>query len=208
MRYYIGTELSAADDWESIYPPIEAPRNYRDPQKIAEYIERRKYELATGEAAMNPLTGRVTRVVVIKNKPDETQDTVFDEANLSVGAKFLDWFLKDTGMDVDPAKLKDQLVIGCNVRRDLRLMAIEYIFVNGSLPFSLWWALDLEADFRYNQIPGFIDPLSAIFGTSSTDMAAAGRRFGLVEDSEDTEPDLDAEARAILACQLAKRMGL
>ena len=207
MRYYIGEELTAADNWEDVFPPIEAPRNYKDPQKIAEYIERRKYELATGEASMNPLTGNVTRVVAIKNKADDI-DVVFDEAGAGIGAKFLDWFLKDTGMDTDPTLLKEQLVVGCNVRRDLRLMAIEYIFVNGSLPFSLWWALDLEADFRYNQIPGFIDPLSAIFGTSSTDMAAAGRRFGLVEDPEAKEENLDAEARAVLAYQLAKRMGL
>jgi len=217
VRFYVGCELNAVPNWEEILPPISAPSNYKDPVKIAAYIAERRDKLAGGEAAEGPLTGMVTRAVVItpgqkgdKVGPDLDEEltengqpkVIHDTTGRLVSSAVLNGILAECGADTHPEALKNVVVIGCNIRRNLQLMALDYIAIEGTLPFALHWAVDFDPEFKYNRVPGFIDPISILFGSSSVDPVAAGKRFGLPVDPA------DAQSLALLAFHLSKRLGM
>lgn len=217
MRFYIGCELNAVPNWEEILPPISAPSNYKDPKKIAAYIADRRDKLEQGEAAEGSLTGVVERAVVImpgkkgdKVGPDMDEEltengqpkVVFDVTGGPIGTTVLNGILAEAGADTNREALKNIVIFGCNIHRNVRLMAIDYINCGEVLPFNLHWAVDFDPEFKYNCIPGFVDPVSVLFGSSSTDAVAAGKRFGLPVDPN------DAQSMALLAFHLARRLGM
>jgi hypothetical protein len=207
----------AVPNWEEILPPISAPSNYKDPKKIAAYIAERRDKLEQGEAAEGSLTGTVMRAVVITpgKKGDKVAldadeeltengqpKVIHDTTGRLVSSEVLNGILAECGADTHPEALKNIVIIGCNIHRNLRLMALDYIAVEEALPFSLHWAVDFDPNFKYNRVPGFVDPVSILFGSSSTDPVAAGKRFGIPVDPS------DAQSMALLAFHLAKRLGM
>jgi len=196
VRYYCGFEFAPLDDWQSYVGEVRAPSNYKDQAKIADYISRRIDELSR-DAETHPLAGSLSRAVVVKDG-----DTVFDERSF-VGVKFLEFISKDSGLDKNPATTKDNLlIVGYKMHTAARLAALEYIAVNGALPFALHWALELDPEFRYNRIPGYMDPVSVLSGSSTHGVAAVAKKFGLPVNQE------EAESLAVVASQLASRLGL
>jgi len=173
---------------------VKIPSNYKDPAKIAAYANKRSEELHRS-ADKHSLAGSISRAVVIKDSKK-----VFDEAGLFVGNKFLDFIFKDSKLSADSTVKDHLLVVGCSMHTAIRMAALDYIAINGSLPFSLHWALELDPEFRYNRIPGFMDPVSVLAGSSTYGPTAVARRFKLPVDEN------DAESLAVLASQLAARL--
>lgn len=196
MRYYCGFEFTAVAGWASYVGEVKAPSNYKDAAKIAMYINKRREELEE-TASKHPLAGHIHRAVVIKDGK-----TVFDEAEQLTGAKFLEFIFKDSKLNVDSTKRDTLLVVGCNMHVAMRMAALDYITVNDQLPFALHWALELDPEFRYNRVPGFMDPVSVLAGSSTHGPEAVARKFGLPVNVD------DAESLAVLASQLAARLGL
>ena len=183
------------ENWKDYVGEIKPPVNYKDPAKIAAYITKRTEELQE-TANKHPLSGSIHRAVIVKDGK-----SVFDETGQCVGTKFLEFIFKDSGLQTDATKKDSLLVSGCYIRVALRLAALDYITINGSLPFALHWALEMDPDFRYNRMPGFMDPVSTLAGTSVYGPAAVAKRFKLPVNAE------DAESLAILTSQLAARIG-
>jgi hypothetical protein len=203
--------------------PINAPRNYKDPTKIEEYIANKQAELANGAAAKEPLTGSISRVVgLVKGKrldqsilgeldserlkEDGLPQQVFSLYGADAGSRMLDQIMQLAGMVVNP-KAKDSLcLIGHKIHLASRLAAIDWISRGGpsgdaALPFSLQWALGFDPEFKYGHIPGFIDPIQLVFGSSTVDINAAASRL-----SVDYTDDADQSAR--MSFELSKKIGL
>lgn len=194
MRYYCGFEFAALDDWQSYVGEVKAPKNYVDPVKKATYINKRLVELAE-TAAQHPLAGSIHRAVVVKDGK-----TDFDEKGQFVGTKFLEYIYKDSGWSKSSTAKDSLVIVGCNMHLAARIAAIDYMKVNGSLPFALHWTLEQDSDFRYGRVPGFMDPVSVIAGSSTHGPAAVAKVFGLPVDEN------DAESLAVLAAQLGARL--
>ena len=113
MRYYCGFEFAALDGWESYVGEVKAPSNYKDPVKIATYINKRMEELEE-TAGRHPLAGSVSRAVIVKDGK-----TVFDENGQFVGTKFLEFILKDSNVQVKPEE-KAKILHG-NAEKVLKL---------------------------------------------------------------------------------------
>jgi hypothetical protein len=206
MIYYIGCEFAPVPNWRDILPPILAPSNYKDQGKIAAYIATKEAELEQGKAATQALTGSISRVLVIGSDEKQSPETLHD-FNVSgtpgpPGSKALEFILEHSGALVKPSRLQEVVISGVDIRRAVRLMALDYISANGSLPLALHWALGMDPKFRYNRIPGFIDPVSILFGSSAEDTEAAGRRFGLPVIAG------NAESLALFAFHMTKRLSL
>ena len=195
MRYFCGFEFVALPGWEAYVGEVKHPSNYKDPEKIALYINSRMEELSA-TANTHPLAGGIRRAVIIKDGAN-----VFDEVGQFVGTKFLEFIFKDSGLQIDSTKRASLLVAGCYIRTALRMSALEYISINGTLPFALHWALEIDPDFRYNRMPGFMDPVSVFAGSSTHGPAAVANRFKLPVNID------NAESLAVLTSQLSARLG-
>ena len=194
MRYYCGFEFAPLDDWQSYVGEVRAPSNYKDGAKIAAYINKRLAELEE-TAARHALAGTISRAVVVRDGK-----TAFDEKDQFVGTKFLEYIHKDSDWEVDTSRKDNIVIVGCYMHSAARMAAIDYMKVNGSLPFGLQWALEMDPDFRYNRVPGFMDPISVIAGSSTHGATAVAKAFGLPVNEN------DAESLAVLAAQLGNRL--
>lgn len=194
---YVGFEFAPVEGWEEILPTPKAPANWKDPVKIEAHIARKLDELRDGKAGTEPLSGSVSRihVLAVKTESKHREAAGLDVEGHHVGAEFYDWFCKSV-----PARRPT--LVGLKIRRAMRLIALDVISTKGSVA-EMAWALEFYSQYQYNTVPGYIDPLSILFGSSDTDLDGACRRLGLpVEDPS------DATAMALLAARLGKRLGL
>jgi len=224
MRFYIGCEIEAVPNWRDILPPVTAPANYKNPEKIAAYIADMTDKLEFGDAAKGSLSGMISRAVLITPgaagdpaAPDTPElltengqpKIVLDTSGPGAGPEALEYMMSAAEVHT-VTDLENLAIFGIDIRRNARLMALQYIHTGHSLPYHLHWAVDFEADFGYNRVPGFVDPLHVLFGRASDwrgkesarDPIAAGLRLGLPVDPE------DAESMAVFAFQLLARLGL
>jgi len=205
MLYYIGCTFAPINNWED-YVDIRAPRNYKDPAKIAAYVAERKQELAGGKAAISPMTGAIADVAIIKKLTPDTQtdktwkDEVAQCKGPLSGAKALEFIQNDSGLITSPSALSKLVIVGCEMLEMVAIMAVEYIEANHMLPYNLQWLVNFHPSFKYNETPGFVDPARLLFG-HDVDMRLAGARFGL-------PPPTTATDKAVLAVQLGRRLGL
>ncbi len=197
MNLYLGFEFAPVEGWEHIMPSPQAPSNYKDPVKIQAYVEKAIDKLRDGKAAIDPLCGTIKRAVVlrvVKKEIEKVLDTAdngeepgtqlcchFGKGMLSV--------LRDVGV-----------LAGYKIHRAMRLAVIEAIAAGWPVSREELWMLDADPDFRYNRMPGYVDPVSLIFGSSDVDLIAVARRMGL------QPPKDDAESMATFAVALMDRI--
>jgi len=208
MRYYVGAVLRSVPDWEE-YIDVKAPKNYKDPAKIAQYIAERKAELQA-ETVTHPLAGTITSACVLTLKRDGTPDeeNSFSQGGVGCGRMAVDYILNKSGVITDPSKVTRIIVSGCRLEATLRIMAIEYMIANGSLPYSLHWMFGHTAAAVQPDVPIYFDPARVICGYRGPHVPEIpydkiAKRFGLPVPNED-----DAEEMAIFALALSTRLGL
>lgn len=207
MRLYIGTALKAVDNWQTIHPPIIAPGNYKKPESIAKYVEEETAKLHAGGAAEKTLTGEIDHAVVLQVGSASTEkekhyvrEGVSDSGEIandgdpqviyqgSGGMELLTFIMERTGLLLDAKKRDSLVLVGCKLKKSMRLAALDWMTRRSDtmLPFSMAWAVEMHTggEFTYNGVPGYIDPLSVLFGSSRTDVGAAARRLGQPEPDE------------------------
>jgi hypothetical protein len=202
---YLGFEFAPLQNWQDILPAPKAPINYKDPVKIQAYIDARLVELEQGKAATELLSGRVSRAVVLGRTTESGDLTkLLDIMDMHAGHRTLQFIT-----EFDGCTGSEQLgLFGYRIHRATRLMALDAMFDAKDVSLAYcWaayrWALDLDYDFRYGQMPGYIDPVSVLFGSSDADLPAVCRRTGLPLVTEQS----DAEEMATFAFGLAHKMG-
>lgn len=198
--YYVGFRFVPVENWEGILPTPKAPSNWKDPAKIEAYVQQKLIELRDGKAATEPLSGGVAGIVVLA---DKKKKPVFEiHNNPHAGSEFYSWFCGRAQMPTC-APFKPTL-IGIKIHRAARLIALDVIGLTGMAPGMLQWAIDLDPEYRYNRSPGFIDPLSVLFGSSDTDLLGACRRLGIAELVDRN----NATSMALTSRRLGKLLGL
>ncbi len=193
MRFaFVGFSSAALPGWEQFAPEPKPPSNWKDPSKIADYI-REAREKQSFEAAVKPLTGSLTEVVVLNEKSDTP-----------VQCSWPDMPILDFLSQCDR--------IACIDYGVFRSLAIaEYVDKKGALDENAQWAVvSARSGFPYlipstkwSSAPMLFDPLHAITGSSSeesTDPGSVLRRYKLVLPYG---PDALSRARACRAvCKL------
>lgn len=204
MRYYIGAVLRSTDDWRE-YIEITAPKNYKDPKKIAEYIVTRASELESGTVT-HPLAGCVSSVCILTTDKDGLdEEKAFQQDGTGCGRMALEHILNHSGLITDPAVERRLHINGCHLSAALRLMAIDYMIANGQLPFGLHWSLEVDKEALG---PHLVDPARMICGYRGSHvpeipLEKVAKRFGLPPPRED-----DATDMAVFSYQLCSRLGL
>lgn len=72
--FFFGWELGRRDNWKELTPAPRAPKNFKDPEKIRIAIEEKTAALEE-EAIDGPLTGILSRVVVLNETGEQLLDT-------------------------------------------------------------------------------------------------------------------------------------
>lgn len=166
---YLGFEFDALPNWDSLVT-IKAPGNYKKPEAVAKYIEERKAAMAAGEATTELLTGFVSEIAVREGEEG-------DIALIREPADILKFF--KVACD---ATQRGVCVVGYRIHRAMKMLALMNA-LNNSEPTQV--AMFKWIDDAYNRFPGFIDPVSLMFGTTSIDIYNVAARFGLPVDVSD-----------------------
>lgn len=199
MNLYLGFEFAPIEGWETVMPAPTAPSNYKDEAKKAAYVAKEIEKLRNGKAAIDPLCGAVRKAVVLGAKgKDKKVDVLYETDPRDPAASLLAFLAQHVG---DRMQKGNVSYFGHKIHRAARLVAIE-MMAKGTLTFADHWLVELNDTFRYNRFPGFIDPVSVIFGSSDTDTDAACRRLGLTY-----EPGARALVSAQFAYDLAMKLG-
>lgn len=162
---YVGYTLKARPDWESYVGEIKAPGNYKDPVKIAAYIDDAKKRKAA-EASERVLTGQLDELMVIARG---------DRITVDGAVAFFDTVMADytTIVCVKPFHL-------------LRILVAEYV-VETKKPAPKWavrsetFGHPLLLTKKETDIT-IIDPVRALVGSTSeeqTDPDTFMKRFDL-----------------------------
>lgn len=165
---YLGFLFEPISHWEAIMP-IKAPSNYKKREAIDSYIASRREALANGEAAESLLVGTVKEITV-----DGDED-----GNIAThkGDEVYDVF-KTIVAEVEAGRT----VAGYRIHRAMKLLAtmasIRGRKSGDTIPLTVF---KLIYDF-YNRVPGFVDPVSLLFGASDVDLSAAALRIGVSVD--------------------------
>jgi hypothetical protein len=67
IYFDIETEALPGEELKHDLPPFEAPKTYKDPKKIAAYVEQKRVDYVE-KAALSPLTGRVLAIGIASAK--------------------------------------------------------------------------------------------------------------------------------------------
>ena len=198
-RVFLSFRFEPIDTWPALVQ-IEPPSNYKDPEKIAAYYEKRRAELAAGKAATMPLCGSVAQMALLGEKP--TPDIAIFPGTMAALVALKDF-----------ASANESVVFyGYQVRLAFRLLAIEAMrhaaleqagradAVKGLQPVASWLLACLSRsndDTRIEVDPMArrsycLDPVSKLFGSTVTIENAMVRLFDVELDGS-----LEAEAHAI-----------
>lgn len=228
MRFYLGFEFEAIPHWERVHPPVTAPSNYKDQAKIEAYISNKLAELQNGAAAREPLTAMLSRAVVVVRGRKSTEEApsyyrsgdpesgeihndddpqvIFDSAGAHVGGRLLEFILNKRGVIQRAEEQKNPWgnvgLFGCGIHQAMRIAALDWLAdgAAGHIPLTMWWLFGKSRDFAYNELPGYIDPISLLFGTSSVPATSVAERFNLPRPDEKS-----AEEMALFTYALADR---
>lgn len=158
MSFFIGYLTKARPDFEQYLGEPRAPKNYKDPRTIAEFVERARNEQRS-EAGRSPLTAEVAHVTVYNLEGDLVIDYKSDES-VRAGVGFLDWMLNRSGLDFDYRLTADptrgKYLFGLDVKTFLRIVGLECLkeSPNPPIPPRAWY---------HN--PYAQDPVDVILGT-------------------------------------------
>jgi len=190
----VGYTTELIPNWEDFIEPVTAPRNYKDPAKIAEYIAQRKIAVAE-EALSNPMTARLGALCLLTAGVDGKPERVY--------------VAKDATL-LDTLSLYGTIV-AIKLSALLRLAVLEHLD-HGPMTPQHQWAL------RHDDLPAnslaLVDPLRILVGAAQENeikLAALAVRYSINLDAP-AEPGHEMDERAVklatLAFQFAERMGI
>lgn len=194
MTLYIGFDTMPVSDWRRVLREPKAPRNYKDEDKIAEYV-RAESERQKERAGRIVCAGRLRSVVVYKNDEEVLATDIRPGCELMQQiARYFDgqddWY--GHSLEYSP------VFIGFDVGLALRLAADEMAADYGASDFNLTKLLELALDPYQTVVPEE--------QRSDIDLAALCRHAGYVL----AEPDTLTKARLLAqaARGIAKRFAL
>lgn len=189
MRKFIavGYTKGLVNGWESLIPPVKAPSNWKDPEKIKQYENEARGNLMA-EALKYPLTATVETVAFI-----DAEGNIFKTDKLE--------------LDV----MSDFQTISCiGVFEMLNLLFLQAAH-DRELKATHHWAKFSTLTRRpymvhQDNLRVVIDPVETLLGSAAKELNDAGKlleRLGLSGNKLDTAVD-----RAIVAYILSRRLGL
>ena len=183
-------------------PAPKAPSNYKDPAKIQAYIAKEIEKLRDGKAATEMLCGSVKRAVVLGTKDASGEihkllDAV-DTLEESVADQLGSFIANEHGERIKNGQLT---LFGHQIHRAMHLCVVDLVADGGRLAFASHWMLGNDPAFGYNRMPGYVDPVSLIFGSSDVDLMGVAMRMRM------PAPQENAEWKAEFARTLAGTLG-
>lgn len=164
--YCVGATYDLQPNWQLFVQKPKAPSNYKDPAKIAAYVDEAWIRLGNA-AAREPLTGKFAQVFVTKRSKSGEWEPGGKE-----GAPVL-------------AQLENpEVIFGLDLRAFLRLAVVDYVTRKGALDHAYRWAClgdagqPLLEDARAVRL---IDPVRALTGLRHDEVSLEGfvNRFRL-----------------------------
>jgi len=187
---YVGYTTRPRDGWERFAPPVKAPSNYKDPEKIASY-EAAMRDKQFREAATGVMQCELDDMVVL-----DSEGTVLDGRQDHGVNKVLDYLSDHTHVAVIGATLWRYAVLTAQFTAGKRLK-----------PNHQWLAISLRNGFPFladaEQWVIMFDPVHAILCTTTFDdkLPSVAEAYGF-QGGTDT-----AEERARFARHLCDRLG-
>lgn len=156
---FLGAELTVRPGWESFVVAPSAPKNYKDPAKIDEYVKKSWADLETNAAA-HPLTGCVTRVAICSD-------------NQQIEMSAVDGYQKLTELILLAGDRTRLCIVGFSVRPLVRLLAIQ-----AALQGAPAWGLQPVSDPR-RAVSSFdlLDPMERLALGANDEQIIALLRF-------------------------------
>jgi hypothetical protein len=168
-KLYVGFTSSARADAEEFLPEVKAPSNYKDPAKIAAYIQDAR-ERSYIEASARPLTSSLASYHLLSADGTSDPAPVAPTGNIHVLA-FVGHY---------------DVLIGWRIYEFIRLARIDYIDRFGALDADTRWSILAEVSGVPFLEPSarirFFDPVRAVVGSlaeDSTDPTLFVKRFKL-----------------------------
>jgi len=161
----LGFECQQLPSWKEFMPEPKAPSNYKDPDKIRDYVEAAWKKLEV-EASNRPLTGFVRKAVVLRCDGE----LLFSDT----GVKTYEWLSQHIGARFMRAEEELPLqFFGLNIRSRLHLCAVGAALIASytnadAKPFESW---GLYADTVVSTPPAvrntvqFYDPVRLVTGS-------------------------------------------
>jgi hypothetical protein len=205
--YFVGTIFKPRDDWQNIAVEPQAPSNYRDPAKIAAFVENAREE-QRGDVAVAAITGKLHSVCVL----DEDQEPVYrsNDGDKNVGAAFAGWLANKFPLHFADAlrnadAFPNDVIIGFAVKRALKVAAFEALMNNVRLPVGA--KVRVPVRLWHNPV-GVYDPEDLLM--SSQEKKAVNWRIMAYElgVSIPMEFGSDARVNAFVCSDLAKECQL
>jgi hypothetical protein len=141
---FVGFQTEVTGDAFEYVSEIKAPKNYKDPVKIEEYIEKERINRGP-RLALCPFTARIFELVVIGDHGQDLWDGA-SRPNAGISGAFFDFLQR---FDEKPT------IIGFNIGPLMHIAAMETRTGDNPIPFTKW----LSAAFHHDPWI-FGDPLS------------------------------------------------
>lgn len=158
---FVGAELSVRPDWRDFVAAPSAPRNYKDPEKIADYVKSAWSNLETGSTT-HPLAGWVANVSMQFDKEQPIVTNAVD------------------GYQQLTAKLAEHIasgnrlcLVGFGIRQIVRLLAIHSAMEG----VSAWGLQSMSDPRRTSSALDVIDPMERLGLVASDEQIIALLRF-------------------------------
>lgn len=135
INYYVGW---TGVPWNTaLMPEPTAPGNYKDPEKIAAYVEERRTKLQEAAGGM-PIYGKLDSVTVLDDQGDvvfshTSGDTIDGVDDVSAGTAFVDFMLDTFIFPTEDSDYELRVgnhpvrLIGLEVKTSLKMAAMEYV---------------------------------------------------------------------------------
>jgi len=199
----VGHRLALRDDALEDLGPAQAPRNYKDPEKIAAAVEEKTQKLRA-QLNRRKLTGRVERIVAY----DACESRYFDSATVKEppGAAFVAWLRRQYAFPTYPRADEDPEVAfyGFGVADCVRVAGFEATLADPTMPIGLWYG-------NY----ACYDPYEMIVESEIRDVVPASKvlvRLGIAEPAApflvDYAPHIDPALDCRFALEICAALGL
>lgn len=190
---FVGFSANVVPDWQNYLPEPHAPSNYKDPDKITEYIEAARDKQAA-EANRFPLTGVIDDVFILAgNSASDVRQVHVDLKSVPL-ATYLSNYHRIACLEANTL---------------LRLARLDFIAKHGSLTEETLWLAFPELSSRFSK-PFVFDPVTRLIGSEAkeaTDPWLVARRFLGCDEKKYDLHYTGVRGRAGLAVELSKLLG-
>lgn len=190
---FVGFSSTTTLEWQNYLPEPHAPINYKDKDKIAEYVEAARDRQAA-EANKLPLTSQLEDVFIYAgNNTFEAKPVTLDLKAVSL-ATYLNNYHRIAA--IDSASL-------------LRLARYDHLSRHNFLGEDTMWLAFPDINSRFGK-PFVFDPISRLVGSDAkeyTDPWLVARRFLKADEKRYNQLYTGVKGRAMLTLELSRLLG-